>query len=131
MRGFHDVIFADIREYLLQCCVKTMRRDAPRPARCSEQHAGLQAVVVSARPFALTTVVGSPMRYHKAIRISRSEACFIIGATTWSRNDLVVMSHRDEWYDVRPLTKKELDEFLDDLLRADIADLQAGCITPH
>ena len=71
------------------------------------------------------------MRYHKAIRISRPEAYFIIGATTWSRNDLVVMSHRDEWYDVRPLTEKELDEFLDDLLRADIADLQAGCITPH
>ena len=71
------------------------------------------------------------MRYHKAIRISRPEARFIIGTTTSSRSDVVVMSHRDEWYDVRPLTEKELDEFLEDLLRAEIADLQARCITPQ
>ena len=71
------------------------------------------------------------MRYHKAIRISRPEARFIIGTTTSSRSDVVVMSHREEWYDVRPLTEKELDEFLEDLLRAEIGDLQARCITPH
>jgi hypothetical protein len=70
------------------------------------------------------------MRYHKAIRIGRPEASFIIGTTTSSPSDVVVMSRRDEWYDVRPLTEKELDEFLEDLLRADIADIQAG-FTPH
>jgi hypothetical protein len=32
------------------------------------------------------------MRYHKAIRISRPEARFIIGTTTSSRSDVVVMS---------------------------------------
>jgi hypothetical protein len=53
-----------------------------------------------------------------------------IGTTTSTRSDVVVMSHRDEWYDVRPLTEKELDEFLEDLLRADIADVRAG-FTPH
>ena len=40
------------------------------------------------------------MRYHKAIRISLPEARFIIGTTTSSRSDVVVMSHRDDWYDV-------------------------------
>jgi hypothetical protein len=71
------------------------------------------------------------MRYHKAIKISRPEAHFIIGTTTSSHTDLVVISHHDEWYDVRSLTKKELDGFLEDLMRADLADLHAGCIIPH
>lgn len=71
------------------------------------------------------------MRYHKAIKITRPEAHSIIEAATESRNDLVAMSHREGWYDVRSLTEKELDEFLEDLLRADIANLRAGCITPH
>jgi hypothetical protein len=64
------------------------------------------------------------MRYHKAIKISRPEAHFIIGTTTSSHTDLVVISHHDEWYDVRSLTKKELDGFLGDLMRADLADLR-------
>jgi hypothetical protein len=71
------------------------------------------------------------MRYHKAIKISRSEAHIIIGTTTSSHTDLDVISHHDEWYDVRSLTRKELDGFLEDLMRADIANLRAGCNTPH
>ena len=43
----------------------------------------------------------------------------------------VVMSHADKWYDVRSLIGRELDEFVADLLRAEAADLQAGCLTPH
>ena len=71
------------------------------------------------------------MRYHKAIMISRPEADFIIATTTTSRSDVVVMSHSDKWYDVRALTGPELDEFVADLLRADMANLQAGSVTPH
>ena len=71
------------------------------------------------------------MRYHKAVKISRLEAHFIIAAITSSHTDLVVVSHHGEWFDVRSLNEKEVDRFLEDLMRADIADLQAGCITPH
>jgi hypothetical protein len=71
------------------------------------------------------------MRYHKAIKISRPEAHFIIATTPSSRTDLVVIGHHDEWYDVRSLTEKELDGFLEDLMRADIAELRAGCTTRH
>ena len=71
------------------------------------------------------------MRYHKAIRINRPEADFIIGNSTSSRNDVVVMSHHDTWYDVRRMTARELDDFVAELFRADAAGIQAGCITPH
>jgi hypothetical protein len=71
------------------------------------------------------------VRYHKAIEISRLEADFIIGSTTSSRSDVVVMNHSDKWYDVRTLTGREIDEFVADLVRAETANLQAGCITPH
>jgi hypothetical protein len=69
------------------------------------------------------------MRYHKAIEISRPEADFII--KTSSGNAVVVMSHSEKWYDVRALTGREIDEFAADLLRADMANLRAGCVTPH
>jgi hypothetical protein len=68
------------------------------------------------------------MRFHKATEISRPEADFII--KTSSGGD-VVMSHSDKWYDIRALTGREIDEFVADLLRADMANLRAGCITPH
>lgn len=69
------------------------------------------------------------MRFHKAIEISRPEADFII--RTSSGGDVVVMSHSDKWYDIRALTGREIDEFVADLLRADMANLRAGCVTPH
>jgi len=69
------------------------------------------------------------MRFHKAIEISRPEADFIIG--TSSGCDVVVMSHSDKWYDIRALTGREIDDFVADLLRADMANLRAGCVTPH
>jgi hypothetical protein len=70
------------------------------------------------------------MRFHKAIKISRPEANFLIETTDSSPNDIVVMSHFDDWYDARSLTRKELDEFVEDLLRAELAELRAGII-PH
>ncbi len=71
------------------------------------------------------------MRYHKARKISKPEADYVIETAGSSRNALVVMSHHNAWYDVRALTEKELDEFFGDLLRAEIAAIRAGCITRH
>ena len=51
------------------------------------------------------------MRYHKAIKVSRPEADFIIQkGISPSLNDHVVISHLDTWYDVRALTDKEVGE---------------------
>lgn len=49
------------------------------------------------------------MRYHKAIKVSRPEADFIIQKSiSPSLNDHVVISLLDTWYDVRALTEKEV-----------------------
>ena len=71
------------------------------------------------------------MRYHKAIKITRPEAHYIINTCARSLSELVVVNHHQHWYDVRSLTTKEIDDFYSDLMRADLVDLQAGCITPH
>ncbi|NJO32129.1 MAG: hypothetical protein HC869_02395 [Rhodospirillales bacterium] len=71
------------------------------------------------------------MRYHKATKLTRPEADFIIQTATSSRNALAVINHHEDWYDVRALTEKEFDEFLEDLLREDLKKIEAGCITPH
>jgi hypothetical protein len=71
------------------------------------------------------------MRYHKAIDITQVEARFIIDTSTSSKTNLIVIQHRGRWYDVRSLTRKELDDFIEDLMRRDVADVQAGCNTPH
>ena len=71
------------------------------------------------------------MRYHKARKISRPEAHYIINTCTRSLSELVVVNHHQQWYDVRSLTNKEIDDFYSDLMRADLVHLRAGCITPH
>ena len=72
------------------------------------------------------------MRYHKAIKVSLPEADFIIQkGISPSLNDHVVINHLDSWYDVRTLTDKEVNEFVMDLLRAEMTDVTAGCVAPH
>ena len=71
------------------------------------------------------------MRYHKAIKISRPEASYISSTPGTSLNASGVVGLNGRWYDVRSLTAKELDAFLEDLLRADMAGFEAGCMTPH
>jgi hypothetical protein len=51
------------------------------------------------------------MRYHKAIKISRPEAHHIINTCTRSLSQLVVINHHQQWYDVRALTNKEINDF--------------------
>jgi hypothetical protein len=43
----------------------------------------------------------------------------------------VVICHGEQWYDVRALTEKELEEFVSDLLRTQLDQLRAGLLVPH
>jgi hypothetical protein len=76
-------------------------------------------------------VVSLPMRYHKAIAIHKVEADFIADTSVASRNENVVICHGEQWYDVRALTEKELEEFVSDLLRTQLDQLRAGLLVPH
>lgn len=60
-------------------------------------------------------------RYHKAIEITEAEADLIIATSKDSVTDIVVISQAEKWYDVRAMTKGELDAFSADLERAKIA----------
>jgi hypothetical protein len=61
------------------------------------------------------------MRYHKAAKITQSEADLIIANGGASLSDTVVISHGDKWYDVRSMTRAECEAFVADLARAEIA----------
>jgi hypothetical protein len=71
------------------------------------------------------------MRFHKAKGISAVDAGRIIETCISSHNPNVVLSHNDDWYDVRLMTRRELEDFMSDLLREERAALQSGLITPH
>ena len=60
-------------------------------------------------------------RYHKAVEITEAEADLIIATSKDSVTDIVVISQAEKWYDVRAMTKGELDAFSADLERAKIA----------
>ena len=76
-------------------------------------------------------VLGSFMRYHKATPICKVEADFIADTSLSSLNENVVICHGEQWYDVRGMTEKELDDFLADLLRARLDELRGGVVVPH
>jgi hypothetical protein len=71
------------------------------------------------------------MRYHKATSITRPEAHAIIASLSLSLNEYVVIEHLDQWFDVRRMTDKEVEDFVDDLIRSSDADVAAGFIIPH
>ena len=71
------------------------------------------------------------MRYHNATPICKVEADFIADTSLSSLNENVVICHGEQWYDVRGMTEKELDDFLADLLRARLEELRAGAVVPH
>jgi hypothetical protein len=71
------------------------------------------------------------MRYHKAAAIHKVEADFIANTSQSSRNENVVICHGEQWYDVRALTERELEEFVADLLRAQLDALRSGLLVPH
>lgn len=71
------------------------------------------------------------MRYHKAAAISEPEANYIITHPTTSLNECVVIEHFGQWFDIRRMTEKEVEDFIADLTRARNADLAAGLLAPH
>jgi hypothetical protein len=71
------------------------------------------------------------MRFHKSKRISAADAEALIDSPTSSLNGNSVISHNNDWYDVRLMTMRELDDFVSDLLHAERAALESGLITPH
>jgi hypothetical protein len=71
------------------------------------------------------------MRFHKSKKISAEDAEGIMESATRSLNEHVVISHNDDWYDVRGMTSSELEHFVTDLLLAERADIESGRITPH
>ena len=71
------------------------------------------------------------MRFHKASKITAEAAKELIGTPTSSLNENVVISHNSDWYDVRAMTQRELDDFVNDLLGSERAALESGLITPH
>jgi hypothetical protein len=71
------------------------------------------------------------MRFHKAKRIGAAGAERIIVTSSSSMSDHVVISHNDDWYDVRLMTSAELQDFVADLLQAEESAIKSGLITPH
>ena len=57
------------------------------------------------------------MRYHRAPRISGPEAAFLLESQDAASGRAMVVSCDGVWYDVRALSSKELEDFVDDLAR--------------
>lgn len=68
------------------------------------------------------------MRYHKAIEVTKPEADFIIATGTSTLSDVVVVSQGGKFYDVRALSRDELDAFVADLARTEYAALESGIV---
>jgi len=60
------------------------------------------------------------MRYHKAVEITKLEADHIIATTRASLAGAVVISNGKKWFDVRGMTRAEIEAFAADLARSDI-----------
>lgn len=57
------------------------------------------------------------MRFHKAIEITGPEAASLIENNRSAGGRAAVVSFDGTWYDVRALSAKELESFIDDLGR--------------
>ncbi len=77
--------------------------------------------------WAAAHLLGSAVRYRKAVEITKPEADFIIATGTATLSDIVVVSQVGKFYDVRALSRFELDGFLMDLARPEYA-LEVGVL---
>jgi hypothetical protein len=72
---------------------------------------------------------------HQSVRVDAiNRNCWppSLGAPTPSSlSETIVICHNENWYDVRLMTKHELQEFVLDLLRDELAALQSGQMIPH
>lgn len=66
------------------------------------------------------------MRYHKAVAITKVEARWIMDHRCDALSEIVVVSRGERYYDVRAMTQLEIDAFLEDLVRAEFAQLDAA-----
>ena len=57
------------------------------------------------------------MRYYKAVAISSPEASFLMQSEQAALGRPAVVSCNGVWYDVRALSAKELEAFMDQLAR--------------
>lgn len=57
------------------------------------------------------------MRYYRATEITAPEAAFLIENNRGAAGRPAVVSFDGVWYDVRTLSAKELESFIDDLAR--------------
>jgi hypothetical protein len=71
------------------------------------------------------------MRFHKALEITKVEADSIISQTGASPTGVVVISHRDKWFDVRAMSRAEVEAFAADLERREHADEIARTALPN
>jgi hypothetical protein len=70
------------------------------------------------------------MRYHGATEVTKPEADYIIANGTSTRTEVVVVSRGGKFYDVRALSRHELNAFVADLVRAENAMLEAQTALP-
>ena len=71
------------------------------------------------------------MRYFAAVEVTRPEADYIRRMSEESLSDTLVICLNAKWYDVRRLTERELQDFVEQLLRQELERMRAGCDTPH
>jgi hypothetical protein len=71
------------------------------------------------------------MRYFQATEITRPEADHIRLTAGDSVSKIVVISIGTRWFDVRRLTERDLQGFVDQLMRGELALMRAGRDTPH
>jgi hypothetical protein len=71
------------------------------------------------------------MRYHKAIEITKVEADSIIAKAVASPTGVVVISHREKWFDVRAMTRTEIEAFTADLARLEMTAEEAKKALPN
>lgn len=70
------------------------------------------------------------MRYHKAVEVSKDQARKITSTRSSALSDVVVVARGDRYYDVRAMTEAEIEAFVEDLARAEYADLKAAAARP-
>jgi len=66
------------------------------------------------------------MRYHKGVPITKVEALWIMHHRCAALSEIVVISRGERYYDVRAMTQTEIDAFVEDLARAEFAELEAS-----
>jgi len=71
------------------------------------------------------------MRYHKASEITKPEADSLIAVSGACVTDIIVISHGERWFDVRAMTRPEIEAFVADLAREEIAAENAKTALPN